>query len=480
MSGYAAMEKTRRKLPAEWAGQTAPEVSGLTSPAGVSNQAMISMLESQQERPAARPASGGTPLADAMRARFERQFGLPMDDVRVHRDSAEPAKFDAGAYTYGTDIFIGPGQEKLLSHEMAHVAQQKLGQVRPTGMEHGMAVNHSPALEHSADTGAVAQTMGTAAGPVVQYALKGRIRRNSLPPGRQDSFMKIALRKTLGMQRGNHVKDILDTKYKSRFATDILRNEIATNGLSGAFVFSGYFADSPQILALKSAVASETLGYGNCDDFSNIIAANLAENLSKSRKRNKELNNQTNKKDNTCRFVYICTIEEVDQETIPAAHVFVMASNNNYNIDDVITQQDKCDDDYALDGWYNHQLSTLGQYFNRNNPTRKVLKSIRIQNKFDTDNFEPLSDDVKNNIAKLTKALAINKGLNTDAFMGKKEFKENMENPSFRETGFLRRSAGVPPYPVTENGIWHFPLNDQYSINDLTADNKVKRRPNEI
>lgn len=137
-------------------------------PAGMSNQAMISMLESQQARQAARPASGGTPLADAMRAKFERQFGLPLDDVRVYHNSAEPAKFDAGAYTYGTDIFIGPGQEELLNHEMTHVAQQKLGQVRPTGMEHGLAVNRSPALEHSADTGAVPQTMGTAAGPVVQ------------------------------------------------------------------------------------------------------------------------------------------------------------------------------------------------------------------------------------------------------------------------------------------------------------------------
>lgn len=137
-------------------------------PAGAGNQAMLSMLEAQGERGENRPASGGTPLAEAMRAKFERHFGLPMDDVRVHRNSDEPAKFDAGAYTYGTDIFIGPGQENLLSHEMTHVAQQKLGQVRPTGMEHGMAVNRSPALEHSADLGTVSQAAGSVAGPVVQ------------------------------------------------------------------------------------------------------------------------------------------------------------------------------------------------------------------------------------------------------------------------------------------------------------------------
>lgn len=167
-------------------------------PAGMSNQAMISMLESQQARQAARPASGGTPLADAMRARFERQFGLPMDDVRVHHNSAEPAKFDAGAYTYGTDIFIGPGQEELLNHEMTHVAQQKMGQVRPTGMEHGLAVNRSPALEHSADTGAVPQTMGTAAGPVVQCAKIEDIFNKQNLPNASENYLTNLKEKILG------------------------------------------------------------------------------------------------------------------------------------------------------------------------------------------------------------------------------------------------------------------------------------------
>lgn len=169
MLGYAKLEKAKRNAQEVQAGRTSQDYAGLSAlPTGVGNQAMLAMLESQRAQATAQPSSGGTPLADAVRAKFERQFGLSLDDVRIHRDSAEPAKFDAGAYTYGTDIFIAPGQEELLNHEMTHVAQQKLGQVRPTGMEHGMAVNRSPVLEHSADTGAVAQTMGTAAGPVVQ------------------------------------------------------------------------------------------------------------------------------------------------------------------------------------------------------------------------------------------------------------------------------------------------------------------------
>lgn len=120
-------------------------VQSLPEGLSIGNQAALSMLESQPE--AAPTAGGGTPLEDGMRRKFEEHFGLPMDDVRVHRDSDQPAKFDAGAYTYGTDIFVGPGQEDLLSHEMTHVAQQKMGLVRPTGQENGLAVNRSPSLD---------------------------------------------------------------------------------------------------------------------------------------------------------------------------------------------------------------------------------------------------------------------------------------------------------------------------------------------
>lgn len=164
--GGGPMRQWLQKRPIQPAQEQAPQKLGPSS--GISNQAVLSMLKGQDTPAAPCPASGGTPLDKAMQARMERQFGLPMGDVRIHHNSDEPAKFDAGAYTYGTDIFIGPGQEKLLNHEMTHVAQQKLGQVRPTGIEHGMAVNRSPVLEHSADMGTVPQVVGGASGKVVQ------------------------------------------------------------------------------------------------------------------------------------------------------------------------------------------------------------------------------------------------------------------------------------------------------------------------
>lgn len=78
------------------------------------------------------------PLAAAVSApflaRMERAFGQRFDHVRVHRDSAMPA--GRQAFTRGHDVHLGPDSsapnspdgERILAHELAHVAQQ----ARPT------------------------------------------------------------------------------------------------------------------------------------------------------------------------------------------------------------------------------------------------------------------------------------------------------------------------------------------------------------
>jgi hypothetical protein len=55
------------------------------------------------------------------------------------------------AYTKGTEIHIGPGQEKHLPHEMWHAVQQKQGRVKPTRNMKGHQVNDNPELEKEAD-----------------------------------------------------------------------------------------------------------------------------------------------------------------------------------------------------------------------------------------------------------------------------------------------------------------------------------------
>lgn len=163
------MFQTKQRLPELQKQRESDNPEKLNVAAMLGNKTMLALL-SQSSPTITRSSSqtGGEPLADMMRAKFERQFGLPMSDVRIHRNSDKPAKFNADAYTYGSDIFMGPGQEDTLEHEMTHVAQQKLGQVHPMGIKNGMAINYSPILEHNADTGTVIQTMGTATKAVVQ------------------------------------------------------------------------------------------------------------------------------------------------------------------------------------------------------------------------------------------------------------------------------------------------------------------------
>ena len=73
-----------------------------------------------------------TGLPDNLKSGMENLSGLSMDDVKVHRNSDKPAKLQAHAYAQGTDIYLGPGQEKHLPHELGHVVQQKQGRVKPT------------------------------------------------------------------------------------------------------------------------------------------------------------------------------------------------------------------------------------------------------------------------------------------------------------------------------------------------------------
>ncbi|MBS4984195.1 MAG: DUF4157 domain-containing protein [Hungatella hathewayi] len=92
-----------------------------------------------------------TGIPDDMKTRYETISGLSMDDVKVHYNSSKPATVQALAYTQGTNIYMGAGQERHLGHELWHVVQQKQGRVQPTGSVGGMPLNDSASLEREAD-----------------------------------------------------------------------------------------------------------------------------------------------------------------------------------------------------------------------------------------------------------------------------------------------------------------------------------------
>ena len=93
-----------------------------------------------------------TGIPTQLKERMEQSTGLSFDDVRVHYNSALPARLNALAYTQGNQVEIGPGQERHLPHELGHVVQQKLGAVRANATHSsGVAMNTDLGLERQAD-----------------------------------------------------------------------------------------------------------------------------------------------------------------------------------------------------------------------------------------------------------------------------------------------------------------------------------------
>ena len=117
---------------------------------------------SQHKQPIQKKESD-TGLPNDLKTGIEHLSGYSMDDVKVHRNSGKPAQLQAHAYAQGTDIYLGPGQEKHLAHEAWHVIQQKQGRVRPTLQMKGIInINDDIGLEKEADVmGEKAMQMST-------------------------------------------------------------------------------------------------------------------------------------------------------------------------------------------------------------------------------------------------------------------------------------------------------------------------------
>jgi hypothetical protein len=106
--------------------------------------------EGEQETVPNKPNNTGLP--DALKLSIENLSGYSLDEVKVHYNSAKPAEVQAHAYAQGTDIYLGPGQEKHLPHEAWHVVQQMQGRVKPTvQMKGNVNVNDDKGLEKEAD-----------------------------------------------------------------------------------------------------------------------------------------------------------------------------------------------------------------------------------------------------------------------------------------------------------------------------------------
>lgn len=113
------------------------------------------------DAPELQPVSGtasdsrGAPLAESQREHFESHFGVDLPSVRIHSGPGARKAADAlgaRAFTVGRHIVLGDParassskeQQRLLTHEMAHVAQQNRGGRLRTGREAPPQISPAP------------------------------------------------------------------------------------------------------------------------------------------------------------------------------------------------------------------------------------------------------------------------------------------------------------------------------------------------
>lgn len=121
-------------------------------PTASMTQLKLNAEKQEEELPPFQLKANKTGLPDQLKSGVENLSGFSLDDVNVHYNSSKPAQLQADAYAQGTDIHLGPGQEKHLPHEAWHVVQQKQGRVQPAMQMKGKVnVNDDAGLEKEAD-----------------------------------------------------------------------------------------------------------------------------------------------------------------------------------------------------------------------------------------------------------------------------------------------------------------------------------------
>ncbi len=192
----------------------------------------------QREEQPAKPNNTGLP--DNLKNGIESLSGLSMDNVKVHYNSAKPQQLNALAYAQGTDIHVGPGQEKHLPHEAWHVVQQAQGRVRPTvQMKGGVPVNDDKGLEREADV------MGAR---VLQMMVRQNARPAPASPGRNAVVQRCAPEFVAGNYAGANA-GLVNGIAGEASALDNWLN--ANAGLIG--VARGGFAPGPGQIAIIAA-----------------------------------------------------------------------------------------------------------------------------------------------------------------------------------------------------------------------------------
>ncbi len=175
----------------------------------------------------AKTVANRTGLPDALKAGLEQLSGLDLSGVRVHYNSARPARLNAFAYTRGQHIEMGPGQERHLPHEGWHVVQQMQGRVRPTVQARGVTINDDEALEREADVMAArALHMGRPVGGRPAAGPYGSAK--CAEPVIQGAFQKASMEENIFVEEGTGKRYVIVAFFDSTYVA--VRDEANPSG----------------------------------------------------------------------------------------------------------------------------------------------------------------------------------------------------------------------------------------------------------
>lgn len=171
---------------------------------------------SSTQSPIVQREENKTGLPDNLKSGMESISGLSLSDVKVHRNSDKPAQLQAHAYAQGTDIHLGPGQEKHLPHELGHVVQQKEGRVKPTAqLKDKVNINDDSGLEKEADVlGAKAKNIGSTDG------MPAQLKSSSTTSSEVTQLAPKWINKLKGMLKGKGGYDKLNNEGPEEEGTD--------------------------------------------------------------------------------------------------------------------------------------------------------------------------------------------------------------------------------------------------------------------
>ena len=164
-----------------------------------------------------------------LKSGVEQLSGQNMSDVNVHKNSDKPAQLNAHAYAQGSDIHLGPGQEKHLPHEAWHVAQQKQGRVEPTKqLKSKILINDDKGLENEADV------MGQKALEVGQNSKAENDQENGIPQSKSDDHSGVdSIQKVADQSKNVSQLMELDTLANKRDKDGLHQLQIKANNSSG-------------------------------------------------------------------------------------------------------------------------------------------------------------------------------------------------------------------------------------------------------